>query len=31
MLVATMDFQYVMAASDNLLCSSDNPARNSSG
>ena len=26
-----MDFQYVMAASDSLLCSSDSPARNSSG
>jgi len=30
-LVATMVFQYVMAASDSLLCSSDSPARNSSG
>ena len=30
-LVATMDFQYVMAARDSLPCSSDSPARNSSG
>ncbi len=30
-LVATMDFQYVMAARDSLPCSSDSPARSSSG
>ncbi len=30
-LVATMDFQYEMAARDSLPCSSESPARNSSG
>ena len=30
-LVANMDFQYVMAAPDSLPRSSDRPARNSSG
>jgi hypothetical protein len=30
-LVATIDFQYVMAARDSLLRSSDSPVRNSTG